>query len=210
MSFGEETIPSISLGAYGSFSDAPYFEPIIVSIPSGEPLQVSSDLVARCKDNFWYINISVDSVFEYRSVEVPFEIADRCPNRNLTETEWRSLGITQSKGWENHWRSSSERNIFLFRRVLPGISTEKVSRRNMEETVNGIRYCSRISESEDTIVQSSHDFVIFPTYVHNWVRVLRGRREIEFSSLNTILDFQLNVLKLALKEFNGVSYDFRN
>ena len=202
MPFGAESIPSISLGACGPFSDASYFEPIIVSIPSAEPLQVSSDLVARCKDNFWYTNISVDSVFEYRSVEVPFEIADRCPNRNLTETEWRSLGITQSKGWENHWRSSSERNIFSFRRVLPGISPEKINRRNMEETVNGIRYCSRVSESEDTILQTSRDFVIFPTYVNNWIRVLGGRREIEFSSVNSVLDFQLNVLKIALKEFN--------
>lgn len=202
MPFGAESIPSISLGACGPFSDASYFEPIKVSIPSAEPLQVSSDLVARCKDNFWYTNISVDSVFEYRSVEVPFEIADRCPNRNLTETEWRSLGITQSKGWENHWRSSSERNIFSFRRVLPGISPEKINRRNMEETVNGIRYCSRVSESEDTILQTSRDFVIFPTYVNNWIRVLGGSREIEFSSVNSVLDFQLNVLKLALKEFN--------
>ena len=42
-----------------------------------------------------------DDVYEYRHVILPRDIAKRLPKppRLLTESEWRSLGVTQSRGW---------------------------------------------------------------------------------------------------------------
>lgn len=42
-----------------------------------------------------------DSMFEYRHVTLPRDVAKRLPQppRLLSETEWRSLGVTQSRGW---------------------------------------------------------------------------------------------------------------
>ena len=42
-----------------------------------------------------------DDAYEYRHVILPRDLAKRLPKpaRLLTETEWRSLGVTQSRGW---------------------------------------------------------------------------------------------------------------
>lgn len=47
-----------------------------------------------------------DSQYEYRHVILPKEIAKQLPQgknmRLLTETEWRSLGVQQSRGWAHY------------------------------------------------------------------------------------------------------------
>lgn len=41
-----------------------------------------------------------DDSYEYRHVSLPKEVAARLPKgRLLTEPEWRSLGVQQSRGW---------------------------------------------------------------------------------------------------------------
>jgi len=60
-----------------------------------------------------------DSNFEYRHVILPSNLLKHLPtNRLLTETEWRRLGIQQSKGWWHYAIHKPERHILLFKRHL--------------------------------------------------------------------------------------------
>nr|CAG8578587.1 11175_t:CDS:10 [Entrophospora candida] len=58
-----------------------------------------------------------DEYSEYRHVTLPRQIAQYMPhNRLLTDDEWRSLGIKQSKGWEHYLIHAPEPHILLFKR----------------------------------------------------------------------------------------------
>eukprot|EP00003_Mantamonas_plastica_P024825 TRINITY_DN4707_c0_g1_i2.p2 TRINITY_DN4707_c0_g1~~TRINITY_DN4707_c0_g1_i2.p2 ORF type:complete len:105 (+),score=32.67 TRINITY_DN4707_c0_g1_i2:226-540(+) len=58
-----------------------------------------------------------DDVYEYRHVILPNEIAKILPrNKLLSETEWRSLGVQQSRGWIHYAIHNPEPHILLFRR----------------------------------------------------------------------------------------------
>merc|ERR1719254_299033 len=62
-----------------------------------------------------------DDVYEYRRVTVPRAMvqANVIPQgRTMTEAEWRSHGITMSRGWEHYDHHAPEANVLLFRRVL--------------------------------------------------------------------------------------------
>ena len=59
-----------------------------------------------------------DKKYEYKHVVLPKNYAMDMPNRLLTETEWRSLGIYQSKGWEHYSIFKPEPHVLLFRRHL--------------------------------------------------------------------------------------------
>eukprot|EP00457_Paulinella_chromatophora_P011322 gb/GEZN01011455.1/.p1 GENE.gb/GEZN01011455.1/~~gb/GEZN01011455.1/.p1 ORF type:complete len:105 (-),score=3.18 gb/GEZN01011455.1/:695-1009(-) len=67
-----------------------------------------------------YSDKYADSAFEYRHVILPREIAKRLPKpmRLLTESEWRSLGVRQSRGWEHYEMHRPEPHILLFRRAV--------------------------------------------------------------------------------------------
>lgn len=55
-----------------------------------------------------------------RHVILPEDIAEKVPrNRLLTETEWRNLGLQQSRGWVHYMIHKPEPHILLFRRRLP-------------------------------------------------------------------------------------------
>merc|ERR1712060_204852 len=59
-----------------------------------------------------------DDVFEYRHVILPSDIAKHLPkNRLLSETEWRDLGVQQSRGWVHYAIHRPEPHIMLFRRA---------------------------------------------------------------------------------------------
>jgi hypothetical protein len=105
------------------------FVPIRMSLPSQDTLQFEPFDV----EEVWYQNITKDVVYEYRTVELPIH-PDRLItiNRNLSEVEWRSIGIVMSPGWENFYRSADELNIFSFRRVLPGQESEAQKRLRSE------------------------------------------------------------------------------
>ena len=60
-----------------------------------------------------------DSEYEYRHVILPKEVAKAIPQgRLLTETEWRSIGVQQSRGWVHYELHKPEPHILLFRRPL--------------------------------------------------------------------------------------------
>lgn len=59
-----------------------------------------------------------DDVYEYRHVVLPPEIAKRLPKgKLLSETEWRSIGVQQSRGWNHYAIHKPEPHIMLFRRA---------------------------------------------------------------------------------------------
>lgn len=58
-----------------------------------------------------------DAIFEYRHVILPADVAKHVPkDKLLTETEWRSLGVQQSRGWIHYAIHRPEPHILLFRR----------------------------------------------------------------------------------------------
>ncbi|KAL3780016.1 hypothetical protein ACHAW5_003013 [Stephanodiscus triporus] len=60
-----------------------------------------------------------DEENEYRHVILPKELAKTLPKaRLLTENEWRSIGVQQSRGWHHYAIHRPEPHILLFRRPL--------------------------------------------------------------------------------------------
>eukprot|EP01138_Halocafeteria_seosinensis_P016441 gb/GECG01016772.1/.p1 GENE.gb/GECG01016772.1/~~gb/GECG01016772.1/.p1 ORF type:complete len:108 (+),score=11.13 gb/GECG01016772.1/:1-324(+) len=60
-----------------------------------------------------------DDNYEYRHVILPKELAKSVPeSRLLSEQEWRSIGIQQSRGWTHYALHRPEPHILLFRRPL--------------------------------------------------------------------------------------------
>jgi len=58
-----------------------------------------------------------DEDYEYRHVILPKHIAKTMTKgRLLLETEWRGLGVTQSRGWGHYAIHKPEPHILLFRR----------------------------------------------------------------------------------------------
>jgi cyclin-dependent kinase regulatory subunit CKS1 len=60
-----------------------------------------------------------DNYYEYRHVILPKDIFKKIPaKRLLSESEWRSIGVVQSKGWVNYTIHKPEPHILLFRRPI--------------------------------------------------------------------------------------------
>jgi cyclin-dependent kinase regulatory subunit CKS1 len=60
-----------------------------------------------------------DAIYEYKHVIVTKEIYTLMPkDKLLSETEWRALGINQTKGWIHYTIHKPEPHILLFRRPL--------------------------------------------------------------------------------------------
>ena len=60
-----------------------------------------------------------DDEFEYRHVILPKHIAKTAPKgRLLTDTEWRGIGVQQSRGWVHYSIHRPEPHILLFRRPI--------------------------------------------------------------------------------------------
>eukprot|EP00300_Choanocystis_sp_HF-7_P004701 c13659_g1_i2.p1 GENE.c13659_g1_i2~~c13659_g1_i2.p1 ORF type:complete len:100 (+),score=9.37 c13659_g1_i2:45-302(+) len=59
-----------------------------------------------------------DDVYEYRHVILPQDISRMLPqNRLLAESEWRGVGVQQSRGWVHYAIHKPEPHILLFRRA---------------------------------------------------------------------------------------------
>mmetsp|Transcript_77837 Transcript_77837/g.225906 ORF Transcript_77837/g.225906 Transcript_77837/m.225906 type:complete len:94 (+) Transcript_77837:60-341(+) len=74
-------------------------------------------------DEIEYSDKYVDSTYEYRHVILPKHIAKEMYKiatckRLLADHEWRSLGVTQSRGWVHYEIHRPEPHILLFRRPL--------------------------------------------------------------------------------------------
>ncbi len=60
-----------------------------------------------------------DDVYEYRHVLLPKNIYKTAPkSRLLSESEWRALGVQQSRGWIHYEIHRPEPHILLFRRPI--------------------------------------------------------------------------------------------
>ncbi|XP_037024507.1 cyclin-dependent kinases regulatory subunit [Bradysia coprophila] len=59
-----------------------------------------------------------DDQYEYRHVVLPKELVRQLPDHLMSEGEWRSLGVQQSRGWIHYMKHSPEPHILLFRRPL--------------------------------------------------------------------------------------------
>merc|ERR1712226_1471722 len=59
-----------------------------------------------------------DDIHEYRHVILPPDIARMIPqDRLLSESEWRNVGVQQSRGWVHYAVHKPEPHILLFRRA---------------------------------------------------------------------------------------------
>eukprot|EP00047_Mylnosiga_fluctuans_P003475 m.229304 g.229304 ORF g.229304 m.229304 type:complete len:78 (+) comp11885_c0_seq1:63-296(+) len=62
-----------------------------------------------------------DDEYEYRHVILPKSISAKVPKgRLMSESEWRNLGVTQSRGWQHYLIHKPEPHILIFRRKLEG------------------------------------------------------------------------------------------
>ena len=72
----------------------------------------------RFPDEIEYSEKYFDEQFEYRHVLLPKEAYKKMPKgKLLLETEWRQLGVQQSRGWEHYEMYNPEPHILLFRRL---------------------------------------------------------------------------------------------
>ncbi|XP_064539508.1 cyclin-dependent kinases regulatory subunit-like [Drosophila montana] len=67
--------------------------------------------------DIYYSDKYYDEKFEYRHVVLPKEHVKLVPKTHLiTETEWRSIGVQQSRSWIHYMIHKPEPHILLFRR----------------------------------------------------------------------------------------------
>lgn len=60
-----------------------------------------------------------DNYYEYRHVLLPKEIFKKLPAKKLLlESEWRSIGVNQSRGWVHYTFHKPEPHVLLFRRPI--------------------------------------------------------------------------------------------
>jgi|LauGreDrversion4_2_1035121.scaffolds.fasta_scaffold188381_1 cyclin-dependent kinase regulatory subunit CKS1 len=208
---------------------AEYFDPTPMKVPPIE-LLVPPSILNTHQEDIWYINIVSDSVFDYRAVELPFDLIESIwpplPSRNLTETEWRSIGVTQSKGWENYHRPFGERNVLLFRRLREGVESGCGKR----EIINQLEH---ILNGMDAVLSQQPSFPIpvwisdqvrtgfnFPMIVfdpdmrsayglpeldptHPVYREIVADGSVAFSTTRRMLDFQIKVVEFSINQLKN-------
>lgn len=60
-----------------------------------------------------------DEVFEYKHVALPKDIYEKIPKgRLLNESEWRVIGISQTRGWVHYAIYKPEPHILMFKRPI--------------------------------------------------------------------------------------------
>eukprot|EP01135_Chromosphaera_perkinsii_P007200 Nk52_evm8s745 gene=Nk52_evmTU8s745 len=70
-----------------------------------------------------------DLEYEYRHVILPEDIAKLVPkNRLLSESEWRNLGVQQSRGWVHYMIHKPEPHILCFRRATTDNPVQKAKK----------------------------------------------------------------------------------
>ena len=84
-----------------------------------------------------------DESNEYRHVILPKDLAKQLPkNRLLSESEWRGIGVQQSRGWQHYALHRPEPHILLFRRPLgtdpqTGRQDPELARRAIDDEYKG-------------------------------------------------------------------------
>lgn len=78
--------------------------------------QRQSDIAEHAK-NIRYSTRYCDEKYQYRHVIIPKQLVRYLPkDRLMTETEWRSLGLQQSPGWDHFMIHQPEPHVLIFRR----------------------------------------------------------------------------------------------
>ncbi len=86
-----------------------------------------------------------DELYEYRHVILPKEVYKKIPkNKLLDETEWRNLGVQQSRGWVHYEVHKPEPHILLFRRP---IGTDPVTGQVPNNILQKIKLLNEVIES---------------------------------------------------------------
>ena len=68
-------------------------------------------------DEIEYSEKYYDDIYEYRHVLLPKAVYKQMPKgRLMTESEWRAMGVQQSRGWVHYEIHRPEPHILLFRR----------------------------------------------------------------------------------------------
>jgi len=90
--------------------------------------------------DFYYSPKYEDDTYEYRHVHVTKEVVTMVPrNRLMSESEWRSLGVQQSKGWQHYMIWPPERHVLLFRRPKPvATPAASVAKSKQQKVTEGI------------------------------------------------------------------------
>lgn len=110
----------------------PHFQmDIDMSRRNRKPRLLEEEEVDRLREYVDSIHYSArysDDQYEYRHVQLPKDMLKKIPAdyfdsakgtlKLLWEQEWRSLGITQSLGWEHYEVHEPEPHILLFKRPL--------------------------------------------------------------------------------------------
>lgn len=75
--------------------------------------------IQKLSKEIYYSDKYFDDEFEYRHVMLPKELSKLVPKDHLmSETEWRSIGVQQSRGWQHYLIHEPEPHILLFRRPV--------------------------------------------------------------------------------------------
>ena len=75
--------------------------------------------IQRLSKEIYYSDKYTDDEFEYRHVMLPKELSKLVPkDRLMSETEWRAIGVQQSRGWIHYLIHEPEPHILLFRRAV--------------------------------------------------------------------------------------------
>ncbi|KAK9498009.1 hypothetical protein O3M35_003898 [Rhynocoris fuscipes] len=71
------------------------------------------------QNHIYYSDKYYDDKYEYRHVVLPKEMVKLIPkSRLLSESEWRAIGVQQSRGWVHYMTHSPEPHILLFKRPV--------------------------------------------------------------------------------------------
>eukprot|EP00823_Brevimastigomonas_motovehiculus_P007539 TRINITY_DN65_c0_g1_i4.p1 TRINITY_DN65_c0_g1~~TRINITY_DN65_c0_g1_i4.p1 ORF type:complete len:151 (-),score=39.69 TRINITY_DN65_c0_g1_i4:578-1030(-) len=104
-----------------------------------------------------------DDEYEYRHVILAKELAKRLPSpmRLLSETEWRSLGIIQSRGWEHYEVHTPEPHVLLFRRPLgtdpvTGVAPKKTVSSSLSASTSSVSCCSFSSTNSQPVINKEN------------------------------------------------------
>lgn len=77
--------------------------------------------------NIYYSDKYYDDYYEYRHVMLPKDVALKVPKTHLmSEAEWRSIGVMQSRGWQHYMIHEPEPHILLFRRPHNGTPPQQL------------------------------------------------------------------------------------
>ncbi|CAF0810300.1 unnamed protein product [Brachionus calyciflorus] len=75
--------------------------------------------IEKLSKEIYYSDKYSDDEFEYRHVMLPKELSKLVPkDRLMSEAEWRSIGVQQSRGWQHYLIHEPEPHILLFRRSV--------------------------------------------------------------------------------------------